>query len=149
MSFPEPRCSVEFRVRYAETDQMGFAHHSNHLVWCEIGRTDLIRRLYRSYAEIEREGVLLAVSDASVRYHASARYDDLVRVDTSVESVRSRQVTFAYLISRVNDDGSATRLASARTTLIALDAAGAPRTLPPAILQSFRAATAPEPVEAA
>jgi acyl-CoA thioester hydrolase len=143
MTLPEPRCSVEFRVRYAETDQMGFAHHSNHLVWCEIGRTDLIRRVYRSYAEIEREGVLLAVSDAAVRYHASARYDDLVRVDTSIQSVRSRQVTFAYVISRVCDDGTTTRLASATTTLIALDRNGAPRTLPAHLLERFRAATAP------
>ncbi|HEX5724279.1 MAG TPA: thioesterase family protein [Longimicrobiaceae bacterium] len=133
-----PSCAVEFRARYAETDQMGIIHHAAYLPWCEIGRTELIRRLWKSYAEVEREGVLLAVADVSLRYHASARYDDLVRVETTLEQVRSRMVSFAYVISRVNDDGSTHRLVSARTGLVAIDRAGTPRTLPPALLEAFR-----------
>ena len=58
---------VEFRVRYAETDQMKVVHHRNYLVWCELGRTDLIRRLGASYAEIEKQGILLAVVEANLR----------------------------------------------------------------------------------
>jgi acyl-CoA thioester hydrolase len=127
---PAPRTSIEFRVRYSETDQMGVVYHSNYLVWCEIGRTELIRRRGRSYADLERAGVLLAVADASVRYHAAARYDDLVRVEAWVEDLRSRSVTFAYLVSRLETDGATTRLASARTTLVALDTRSRPRTLP-------------------
>jgi len=69
----------EFRVRYAETDQMGVAYHANYLIWCEIGRTDYIRQHGLSYARMERDGLLLAVSEANVRFHASARYDELVR----------------------------------------------------------------------
>jgi acyl-CoA thioester hydrolase len=127
---PAPRTAIEFRVRYSETDQMGVVYHANYLVWCEIGRTELIRRRGRTYADLERDGVLLAVADASVRYHAGARYDDLVRVEAWVEELRSRSVTFAYLISRQDGDGASTRLASARTTLVALDARARPRTLP-------------------
>ncbi|HET8655510.1 MAG TPA: thioesterase family protein [Longimicrobiaceae bacterium] len=125
-----PRCSIEFRVRYAETDQMGVVYHANYLVWCEVGRTELIRRRGPSYAELEREGVLLAVAEANLRFHAPARYDDLVRVETWVEEVRSRTVTFGYLISRLGAGGGTDRLVSARTVLVALDAGSRPRKLP-------------------
>jgi acyl-CoA thioester hydrolase len=133
-----PSCTVEFRARYAETDQMGIVYHANYLPWCEIGRTELIRRMYRSYADVEREGVLLAVTEVALRYHASARYDDLVRVVTTLEQVRSRGVSFLYEVHRVEEDGSTTRLASGRTGHIAIDRAGSPRKLPPAVLEAFR-----------
>jgi acyl-CoA thioester hydrolase len=117
----------EFRVRYSETDQMGVVYHTNYLVWCEIGRTDFIRASGLTYAELERRGVLLAVAEASIRYHAAARYDDLIRVHTTLAAVRSRAVTFDYLITGAETGG---RLASARTVLISLDRRGRPTTLP-------------------
>jgi acyl-CoA thioester hydrolase len=117
----------EFRVRYSETDQMGVVYHTNYLVWCEIGRTDFIRTSGLTYAELERRGVLLAVAEANIRYHAAARYDDLIRVDTTLAAVRSRAVTFDYLIANA-DTGE--RLASARTVLVSLDRRGRPATLP-------------------
>ena len=124
--------SIEARVRYGETDQMGVAYHANYLIWCEIGRTDFIRALGVSYAEMERDGVLLAVADAQVRYHASARYDDLVRIETRLTGVRSRMVEFSYELSRVLMPGSSMgeRLASARTTLVSIASGGRPVTLP-------------------
>jgi acyl-CoA thioester hydrolase len=122
---------TEIRVRYAETDQMGVAYHANYLVWCEVGRTDLIREAGMPYAEMERRGVLLAVADAHVRFHASARYDDLVRIETRLSGVRSRMVTFEYTLSRVGADGSASeRLATASTTLVSIDPQGRPTSLP-------------------
>ena len=141
MTSTPPSCSVEFRARYAETDQMGIVYHANYLPWCEIGRTELIRRLWRPYAALEAEGVLLAVTEVSLRYHASAKYDDLVRVVTTLEQVRSRGVTFLYEIYRVEDGGQTKKLVTARTSLIAIDPAGAPRTLPPALLDAFRNGT--------
>lgn len=110
--------SIEFRVRYAETDQMGVVYHANYLIWCEIGRTDLIRQLGASYADLERSGVSLAVIDASVRYHSAARYDDLIRVRTTLTDVRSRTVTFDY---RIEDATTGVRLASATTKLASLN----------------------------
>lgn len=117
----------ELRVRYAESDQMGVVYHANYLVWCEIGRTDFIRQFGISYAELERRGVALAVSDAALRFHAAARYDDRIRVETRLTDVRSRAVAFEYLI--VNAD-TGQRLVTASTTLVALDRAGRPTALP-------------------
>lgn len=122
----EPHVS-EFRVRYSETDQMGVVYHAEYLVWCEVGRTELIRRLGVSYSELERRGTALAVAEASIRYHAPARYDDLVRVETRLVDVRSRAVTFEYLIRNAE---TGQRLASARTLLVSLDANGKPIPMP-------------------
>jgi acyl-CoA thioester hydrolase len=132
-----PSCTVEFRARYAETDQMGIVYHANYLPWCEIGRTELIRRLWRSYADLEAEGVLLAVTEVGLRYHASARYDDLVRVVTTLAQVRSRGVSFDYEILRVDGDDTK-RLVTARTDLIAIDRGGTPVRLPASLVEAFR-----------
>ena len=132
--------TVETRVRYAETDQMGFVYHPHYLVWCEIGRTELIRRLGTSYADVEGAGTFLAVAEAQVRYLAPARYDDVVRIATRVEQIQSRAITFAYELSRI-DPAPELRLASASTRLIALDSSGRPRRLPPDLIQRFRNAT--------
>jgi acyl-CoA thioester hydrolase len=120
----------ELRVRYAETDQMGVVYHSNYLIWCEIGRTDYIRSLGRPYAELEREGVALAVAEASMRCHAPARYDELVRIETTLTEVKSRTITFDYLIT---NGETGTRLVSARTILVSLDGEGRVVALPSAV----------------
>ena len=130
------RSETTFRVRYGETDQMGFAYHPNYLVWCEIGRTEHMRALGVPYAELERRGWFLAVAEASVRYGAPARYDDRVRVETWVEAVKSRAITFGYEIHRTDPEPA--RLARASTTLISMDTRGRSRTLPPDVLELFR-----------
>ena len=84
------------RVRYKETDQMGIAHHSNYVVWFEIGRTDLCRETGFPYAEIERRGFLLVVTEIGCRYRTPFRYDDEVLIRTSVASAASRAIRFAY-----------------------------------------------------
>jgi acyl-CoA thioester hydrolase len=117
----------EFRVRYSETDQMGVVYHAEYLVWCEVGRTDYIRSLGLPYSELERRGTVLAVAEATIRYHAPARYDDLIRVESRLTEVRSRAITFEYLIR--NEAGD--RLATARTLLVSLDPAGRPTPIPP------------------
>lgn len=141
MTEPQPRVArSEIRVRYAETDQMGVAYHANYLVWCEVGRTDLIRELHASYRDIERGGVGLAVSDATVRYHAPARYEDVIVVETTVDAVASRTVTFGYRIARA-DTGE--RLATASTTLVCIDPAGKVTTMPPPLREALTAALSP------
>jgi acyl-CoA thioester hydrolase len=125
---------VEFRVRYAETDQMGVVYHANYLIWCEIGRTDFIRTRGMSYADIERAGVGLAVSEVSARFHAAARYDDMIRVRTTLAEIRSRRITFDYVITAV-DDGR--RLVTARTALVSIDPTGRPVALPPPVRALF------------
>ena len=113
--------AVELRVRYAETDRMGVVYHANYLAWCEVGRTEYIRTLGVSYAELEARGLFLAVADASLRYHAPARYDDVARVVTSITEVRSRTVTFEYLITNAV---TRMRLVTARTALVSMDRDG-------------------------
>jgi acyl-CoA thioester hydrolase len=130
---------IEFRVRYAETDQMRVVYHANYLVWCEIGRTDLIRRLGTSYADIEKQGIALAVVDASLRYHAAAKYDDLIRVRTVLREARSRSVTFEYTVENAE---TGARLVSARTTLAAINGDGKLVALPPHLRHSLEAAVA-------
>jgi acyl-CoA thioester hydrolase len=126
-----------FRVRYAETDQMGVVYHAHYLVWCEIGRTELMRSHGLPYAELERAGVLLAVADASIRYARAARYDDTIRVRTRIERVQSRTITFGYTIERI-EPGPVMTLATASTRLIAIGRDYVPRTLPAPLLERFR-----------
>jgi acyl-CoA thioester hydrolase len=125
---------VEFRVRYAETDQMGVVYHTNYLIWCEVGRTDFIRARGMSYADMERAGVGLAVSELSARFHGAARYDDMIRVRTTLADVRSRGITFEYMITRAE---TGDRLVTARTSLVSIDATGRPTSLPSAVRALF------------
>lgn len=136
--------SIECRVRYAETDQMGVVYHANYLVWCEMARTQLIRERGPTYAELEKDGVMLAVADVSVRYHAPARYDDLIRTETWIQELRSRTVTFGYRILRVDPDGGTRQLATATTRLVCLDLDSRPRKLPADVFQMLETGLDPD-----
>jgi acyl-CoA thioester hydrolase len=120
--------AVEFRVRYAETDQMGVVYYANYLVWCEVGRVEWLRERGLDYRTLESSGTGLAVSDATLRYLAPARYDDRIRVITRLESVRSRQLHFSYRIERAEDGA---HLVDASTTLVSIDPNGRVTTIPP------------------
>jgi acyl-CoA thioester hydrolase len=106
---------------------MGVVYHAEYLVWCEVGRTDLIRALGLPYADLERRGTALAVAEASIRYHAAAHYDDIIRVETRLVDVRSRAITFEYVIRNAS---TGDRLASARTMLVSIDPTGRPVPMP-------------------
>lgn len=134
----------ETRVRYAETDQMGVVYHANYLVWCEIGRTDFIRAIGTPYAQLENQGIMLAVAEATLRFHASARYDDPIRIRTRVTAVRSRTVEFSYRIERADTE---LLLVTASTVLMSLSADARPRTLPVELRAQLNAALTPMPTE--
>ncbi|MCC6242434.1 MAG: acyl-CoA thioesterase [Gemmatimonadaceae bacterium] len=133
---------TELRVRYAETDQMGVVYHANYLVWCEIGRTDFIRAVGTPYAELERQGVFLAVSEAALRFHASARYEDPVRVYTTLVDVQSRAMTFHY---RIVQAATEVTLVTATTALVSLTPAGKLTALPIALRDLLRSQATPSP----
>jgi len=126
-SGPGTAHDVEFRVRYAETDQMQVVYHSNYLIWCEIGRTEFIRALGTPYSELERQNVTLAVVEASMRFHSAARYDNLIRVTTTISDVRSRTITFDYVISNAE---TGERFVTASTKLASLTRASRLTSLP-------------------
>ena len=88
--------SIEFRVRYKETDQMGVVYYSNYLVWFEVARTEYFRDLGVEYKKIEEEGMYIPVVEAYCRYRAPLRYDDLVTVVTDVAEIGAVRIVFEY-----------------------------------------------------
>ena len=88
---------TRFRVRYAETDQMGVVYYANYLVWMELGRAELCRAIGIRYKDMEEtDGILLAVVDAHCRYLHPARYDQEIAVGTSIGLANRRMVEFRY-----------------------------------------------------
>lgn len=132
--------SIQVRVRYAETDQMGIAHHSHYLVWCEEARTAFLRESGVSYRDLEASGLLLAVVEATVRFRSPARYDDVVRVDCWVRDRNKRRIVFGYVIYRVGDGRC---LAAAETSLMALDSGHALSSVPAHVLSHLEPALDP------
>jgi acyl-CoA thioester hydrolase len=118
---------LEIRVRYAETDQMGVAHHASYLVWFEAARTELIRSRGRSYAQIEAAGWLLVVVEARCRYLHPARYDDVLTIRTRVGALGRATLAFEYEVRR-NADGNV--LARGTTVHAAVYRTGRARRIP-------------------
>jgi acyl-CoA thioester hydrolase len=88
---------TRFRVRYAETDQMGVVYYANYLIWMELGRVEYCRSIGLRYKEMEaKDGIFLAVAEASCRYLFPARYDEEVVLKTKVTQSGSRMVRFSY-----------------------------------------------------
>ncbi|HYM81040.1 MAG TPA: thioesterase family protein [Candidatus Limnocylindria bacterium] len=94
------------RVRYGDTDQMGFAYYANYLRWFEIGRAEMMRALGMTYREVEERGVSLPVLEARCRYLEPARYDDEIAIETGVIELKRASVRFGYRVVR-EDDGLA------------------------------------------
>jgi acyl-CoA thioester hydrolase len=129
---------TRIRVRYAETDQMGVVYHSNHFIWFEVGRVELLRQLGFSYKEMETaDDCFIAVVDARCRYKAPVRYDDEVVVRTYLKHVREKVIHFRYEL--LSGDGRLL-LAEGETTHIVANSEMKPRRLPEKYLKVFRAA---------
>src|SRR5690554_630265 len=91
---------MKLRVRFAETDQMGVAHHSAYVIWLEAARVEWMRARGLSYRQIEENGLSLAVSRIDVAYRAASYFDDELTVTARLEGVRSRHVVFSYRVER-------------------------------------------------
>ena len=127
---------TRLRVRYAETDQMGVVYHSNHLIWFEVGRVELLRQLGFSYRDMEREdGCFIAVAEVKCRYRAPVYYDDEVMVRTRLRNVRESVVHFGYELVRAD---SGALLAEGETTHIVTDSNMKVAALPEKYLKVFR-----------
>ncbi len=94
---------AEVRVTYAETDAMGIVYYANYLRWLEVGRTELMRSLGIAYKEMEDQGTFLPVSEVFCKYHGSARYDDVLIIETSVDFLKRASIQFSYRILRKSD----------------------------------------------
>jgi acyl-CoA thioester hydrolase len=113
---------VQVRVRYVETDQMGVVYHSNYLVYFEIGRTEAMRQIGITYAELEQRGFVLAVVESSARHKGSAKYDDVLTVRTWLREVSKTRLRFEYHV--LKDE---TVLTTGHTVLAFLDRTGGMR----------------------
>ncbi|MCC7388070.1 MAG: acyl-CoA thioesterase [Phycisphaerales bacterium] len=130
------------RVRYCECDPMGVAHHGAYIPWLEEARTELLRTSGVSYAQLEREGALLAVVKLELVYRRPARYDDRLEIAVRVEGASRVKIHHAYEIRLLERHGldsaglAAWRaagedlLARATTTLACIGRDGRPRALP-------------------
>ena len=116
------------RVRYAETDQMGFVYYGNFFTWFEVGRVELFRQMGFSYKEMETvDDCHIVVAEARCRYLRPARYDDLLCIRTRLSEARSRTLRFVYEILH---DARRERLATGETTHVVCDRCGRPKSLP-------------------
>ena len=128
---------TRIRVRYAETDQMGVVYHSNHFIWFEVGRVELLRQFGFTYKEMEKDDdCFIAVVDARCRYRAPVHYDDEVVVRTYLKRVREKMIHFGYELRKA-DNGNL--LAEGETTHIVANSKMKPRALPQKYMTVFRA----------
>lgn len=102
----ENRHSVShtFRVRYAETDAMGLAHHSSYVIWMEMGRTEFMRAHGFTYRELEAMGVMMPVLELNVRYKQASYYDDELRITTWVQELSRVRLVLGYTIIRLPEE---------------------------------------------
>jgi len=116
------------RVRYAETDKMGFVYYGNYYIYFEIGRVEYMRNLGVDYKRMELEDdSFIVVAESSCRYRRPARYDDPLRIRTRVLSVKRRTIHFGYEILH---DETEELLATGETIHVVCSSAGKPKALP-------------------
>jgi acyl-CoA thioester hydrolase len=119
---------TKFRVRYAETDQMGVVYYANYLIWMELGRVEYCRAAGIRYKDMEvDEGVRLAVIEAHCRYMYPARYDEEIIVKTWISCANRRMIDFQY---EMRESQSARKLATGETKHIFLGSDMKPVKLP-------------------
>ncbi len=129
---------ITVRVRYCETDAMGYLHHANFINYYEMGRTELLRAQGGSYREIEESGLFLVVVKLDCRYHSPARYDDELRLRTQVERISAVKIEHTYQLFRGDQ-----LLATAASTLACVDAAGRVQRLPESLTASAASSETP------
>jgi acyl-CoA thioester hydrolase len=116
---------IEIRVRYHDADPMGLLHHANYFVYFEMGRTEMLRAAGGNYRSMEEEGSLVVVVKAECRFLRPARYDDLLRLRTTVRRITAAKIEHEYHLLR-----GAETLAIGNVAMAMVDRQGNPRTIP-------------------
>lgn len=109
--------NTSFKIRYAETDQMGYAHHGNYAQYFEIGRLELLHELGISYKKMEEEGLILPVYSINTRFIQPAKFDDTVRLRTILKEIPTARITFEYEI--YNSENK--KISTGETVLVFVD----------------------------
>lgn len=107
----------QIRVRYGETDQMGYVYYGNYALYYEIGRTEALRSLGLSYKGFEEMGVMMPVASMQCQYIKAAKYDDLLTIKTIIKTLPTVKMEFDYEIS----NGEGVLVHKGQTTLVFID----------------------------
>ena len=109
---------INIRVRYAETDQMGYVYYGNYATYFEVARVEMFRQLGLTYKKIEEMGLIMPVLDMKIKYIRPAKYDDLLTIKTSIkEKPTGARIQYEYEV--YNEE--AVLLTKAETTLVFVD----------------------------
>lgn len=109
---------TSIRVRYGETDRMGYSYYGNYAEYYEVGRVEALRKLGWNYKEMEDSGILLPVFTFSIKYFKPSHYDDLLVVKTMIKEIPATRIRFDY--EMYNQQGD--KLNEGETTLVFVDA---------------------------
>ncbi|MDQ3265529.1 MAG: acyl-CoA thioesterase [Myxococcota bacterium] len=126
---------ARLRVIYGDTDQMGVVYYANYFRYFEFARSEYFRAHGGSYRELEQGGLLLPVVEAHCTYKASARYDDLLVISTTISELRRASLKFSYQLRR---EGEAQILCTGHTVHACITREGRPTRLPDAITRLFQ-----------
>lgn len=121
----KPRHELTIRVRYSETDAMGYLHHSNHAVYFEMGRTELFRSQGGNYRRMEELGLFFVVARLDIRFRSPARYDDELTLITTLENEGAVKLEHKYQLLRGEE-----LIAEASSTLACVDTEGKVQMIP-------------------
>ena len=131
---------TSIRVRYGETDQMGYVYYGNYSLYYEVGRTEMLRSVGLSYLSMEEKGILLPVRSLNIRYIEPARYDDLLRLRVILKEMPTAKIQFHYEVY----NGQNQLLNTGETTLVFVDAqTRRPRRAPQALMAALTEYFAP------
>jgi acyl-CoA thioester hydrolase len=92
--------STEIKVRFAETDAQGIAHHASFLVWLEVARVEYLARFAGGYKAIRESGIEALTTEVSIRYHRAAAFDDRLTVEARCVDLRGARFRYEYRIIR-------------------------------------------------
>jgi acyl-CoA thioester hydrolase len=130
---------IQFRVRYGETDQMGFAYYGNYAQYFEMGRTEWLRKLGITYKKMEETGIMLPVKNLNINYLKPAKYDDLLTLKTTLIKMPSAKIEFSYEVFNEENE----LLTTANTTLVFVNMeTNKPTRAPEYVLEKLRKITA-------
>ena len=123
------------RVRYAETDKMGYVYYGNYTQYYEVGRVEALRQLGSSYKVMEDEGVMLPVYTCNIKYLKPAVYDDLLVIKTTIKELPTVRITFDYEIYNQNNE----LLNVGNTTLVFVEInTNKPRSAPDSFMEKIK-----------
>ncbi|MCK9228774.1 MAG: thioesterase family protein [Syntrophorhabdaceae bacterium] len=124
---------IPIRIRYADTDQMGIVYYGNYPAFFEVGRSEYMRQKGYPYRDVEDMGYYFVVVGLEAKYYSNATYDDVVIVKTRITELKSRGITFHYVVTR---DGAL--VVEGSTKHICVNSNKKPVTIPQKIIEIFR-----------